>query len=129
MSDKLRNLHRLLNTALSRLDLALAQPVNEFVRDSFIQRFEFTFELFCKSLKAYAEESGLEAFSPRDSIRIAFQLGVIQESPEWFRMLEDRNLTSHTYNEATADSIYSHLPTYTRLVRQALEELTRRAKD
>jgi nucleotidyltransferase substrate binding protein (TIGR01987 family) len=80
-------------------------------------------------LKAYAEESGLEAFSPRDSIRLAFQLGVIQESPEWFRMLEDRNLTSHTYNEATADSIYSHLPTYTHLVRQALEELTRRAKD
>ena len=129
MSDKLRNLLRLLNTALSRLDLALAQPVNEFVRDSSIQRFEFTFELFSKSLKAYAEESGLEAFSPRDSIRIAFQLGVIQESPEWFRMLEDRNLTSHTYNETTADSIYSHLPTYTRLVRQALEELTRRAKD
>jgi nucleotidyltransferase substrate binding protein (TIGR01987 family) len=129
MSDKLRNLLRLLNTALSRLDLALAQPVNEFVRDSSIQRFEFTFELFWKSLKAYAEESGLEAFSPRDSIRIAFQLGVIQESPEWFRMLEDRNLTSHTYNEATADSIYSHLPTYTQLVRQALEDLTRRAKD
>ena len=129
MSDKLRNLLRLLNTALSRLYLALAQPVNEFVRDSSIQRFEFTFELFWKSLKAYAEESGLEAFSPRDSIRIAFQLGVIQESPEWFRMLEDRNLTSHTYNEATADSIYSHLPTYTQLVRQALEELTRRAKD
>lgn len=129
MSDKLRNLLRLLNTALSRLDLALAQPVNEFVRDSSIHRFEFTFELFWKSLKAYAEESGLEAFSPRDSIRIAFQLGVIQESPEWFRMVEDRNLTSHTYNEATADSIYSHLPTYTRLVRQALEELTRRAKD
>ena len=129
MSDKLRNLLRLLNTALSRLDLALAQPVNEFVRDSSIQRFEFTFELFWKSLKAYAEESGLEAFSPRDSIRIAFQLGVIQDNPEWFRMLEDRNLTSHTYNEATADSIYSHLPTYTQLVRQALDELTQRAKD
>ena len=86
MSDKLRNLLRLLTTALSRLDLALTQPINEFVRDSSIQRFEFTFELFWKSLKAYAEESGLEAFSPRDSIRIAFQLGVIQESPEWFRM-------------------------------------------
>jgi nucleotidyltransferase substrate binding protein (TIGR01987 family) len=129
MSEKLRNLLRLLSTALSRLDLALAQPVNEFVRDSAIQRFEFTFELFWKSLKGYAEESGLEAFSPRDSIRIAFQLGVIQESPEWFRMLEDRNLTSHTYNEAAADSIYSHLPTYTRLVHQALDELTRRVKE
>jgi nucleotidyltransferase substrate binding protein (TIGR01987 family) len=105
MSDKLRNLLRLLGLALARLDLALAQPANEFVRDLAIQRFEFTFELFWKSLKAYAEESGLEAFSPRDSLRSAFQLGVIQENSEWFRMLEDRNLTSHTYNEATTHLI------------------------
>jgi hypothetical protein len=56
-------------------------------------------------------------------------LGVIQESLEWFRMLEDRNLTSHTYNEATADTMYSHLPTYTRLIRQTLDELTRRVKE
>jgi nucleotidyltransferase substrate binding protein (TIGR01987 family) len=129
MSEKLRNLIRLVNTALSRLETALAQPVNEFVRDSAIQRFEFTFELFWKSLKAYGEESGLEVYSPRDSLRIAFQLGVIREDSDWFRMLEDRNLTSHTYNEATAESIYSHLPTYARLLHQALDELTRRAKN
>ncbi|HSF68515.1 MAG TPA: HI0074 family nucleotidyltransferase substrate-binding subunit [Nitrospiraceae bacterium] len=90
MSDKLRNLLRLLETALARLEGALAQPLNEFVRDSAIQRFEFTFELLWKSLKAFAEESGLDAYSPRDSVRTAFQLGVIQENPEWFRMLEDR---------------------------------------
>ena len=80
-------------------------------------------------MKAYAEESGLEAFSPRDSLRAAFQVGVIQDSPEWFRMLEDRNLTRHTYNEATSETIYSHLPTYARLIRQTRDELTRRAKD
>ena len=45
MSEKLRNELRLLETALERLEHALAQPVNEFVRDSAIQRFEFTFEL------------------------------------------------------------------------------------
>lgn len=77
MSDKLRNLLRLLGLALSRLDHAMAQPVNEFVRDSAIQRFEFTVELFWESLKAYAEESGLEAFSPRDSLRAGFQVGVV----------------------------------------------------
>lgn len=129
MSDKLHNLLRLLGIALTRLEGALAQPINEFVRDSAIQRFEFTFELFWKSLKAYAEESGVEAYSPRDSVRTAFQLGVIQEHPDWFRMLEDRNLTSHTYNEATAETIYSHLPAYLRLIREAQAELTRRVKN
>lgn len=126
MPDKLHNLLRLLDAALVRLESALAQPVNEFVRDSAIQRFEFTFELFWKSLKAYAEQAGVEAYSPKDSVRTAFQLGVIPEHPDWFQMLEDRNLTSHTYNEARAEVIYSHLPTYFRLIRQAQIELTRR---
>jgi len=39
MSEKLHNQLRLLETALSRLEKALAQPVDEFVRDSAIQRF------------------------------------------------------------------------------------------
>ena len=73
MSDKLRNVLRVLDAALTRFEAALVQPVNEFVRDAAIQRFEFTFELFWKSLKAYAEESGVEAYSPRDSVRTAFQ--------------------------------------------------------
>jgi len=128
MSDKLRNLLRVLDAALTRLEAALVQPVNEFVRDSAIQRFEFTFELFWKSLKAYAEESGVEVYSPRDSVRTAFQLGLIQEHQDWLRMIEDRNLTSHTYNEVTAETIYSHLPGYLQLMRRAHVELSRRLK-
>jgi len=31
--------------AIQRLDEALSQPKDEFIRDSVIQRFEFTFEL------------------------------------------------------------------------------------
>lgn len=128
MSDKLHNLLRLLDAALLRLEGALAQPVNEFVRDSAIQRFEFTFELFWKSLKAYAEQAGVPVYSPKDSIRTAFQLGVLPEHSDWLQMLEDRNLTSHTYNEVKADIIHSHLPAYVRLIRQAQAELTRRAQ-
>lgn len=68
----------------------------------------------------------MEAYSPKDSVRTAFQLGVILEHPDWFQMLEDRNLTSHTANEARAEVIYSHLPAYVRLIRQAQAELMRR---
>ena len=128
MSDKLRNLLRLLALALARLESALDQPPNEFIRDSAIQRFEFTFELFWKSLKAYAEESGVEAYSPRDTFRTAFQLGLLQEDGTWFQMLADRNLTSHTYNEATASSIFAHLPAYLRRIREVQVEMIRRGK-
>ncbi|MEK6804447.1 MAG: HI0074 family nucleotidyltransferase substrate-binding subunit [Nitrospirota bacterium] len=126
MSEKLHNQLRLLDTAIGRLEKALARPVDEFVRDSAIQRFVLTFELLWKSLKTYAEEAGVEVFSPRDSLRTGFQLGIIEERQDWFRMLEDRNLTSHTYNETTAEAIYSHLWTYVRLIRSALEELQKR---
>lgn len=37
-----------------------------------------------------------------------------------FRMLEHRNLTSHTYNVATAEAIYASLPDYSRMMREAL---------
>jgi len=61
MSDKLRNLLRLLDTALMRLEGALAQPVNEFVRDSAIQRFEFTLgEYFCRMLKKTVQQGRSE---------------------------------------------------------------------
>jgi nucleotidyltransferase substrate binding protein (TIGR01987 family) len=126
MNDSLANLLSLLEAALHRLDNALAQPPNEYVRDSAIQRFEFTFELLWKSLKAFSADAGVRVFSPKESLRSAFQLGVIAEEPLWLQMLEDRNLTSHTYNLATAEAIYSHLRDYARLIHAALAELKKR---
>ena len=127
MSDKRHNLLALLESAIGRLQDVLRQPYDEYMRDSAIQRFEFTFELFWKALKAEAEASGLAAHSPRDSLRAAFQLGVIPDRPEWFRMIEDRNLTSHTYNQSTANAIHSRLGQHAGLIRDALARLRARA--
>ena len=52
MSDKRHNLLALLESAIGRLEDVLRQPYDEYMRDSAIQRFEFTFELFWKALKA-----------------------------------------------------------------------------
>ncbi|WP_448568477.1 nucleotidyltransferase substrate binding protein [Thermus sp.] len=49
---------------MARLASALAQPKDEFVRDSAIQRFEFTFELSWKTLKTYLELQGLRSTRP-----------------------------------------------------------------
>jgi nucleotidyltransferase substrate binding protein (TIGR01987 family) len=127
MNDKLPRLLAALDSAVTRLAAALARPKDEFVRDSAIQRFEFTFELLWKALKTYAVDAGLESYSPRESLRCGFQLGLIANDPLWFQMLEDRNLTSHTYNEATAEAIYSRLGKYLPAIREALAELRRRA--
>lgn len=98
--------------ALARLQDALAQPCNEWTRDAALQRFEFTFELAWKSARRAAREEGLEAASPREALKNARRLGWIEDDPLWLRMLEDRNRTSHTYSEATANEIYARLPGY-----------------
>lgn len=126
MSEMLSRLVDDLSSALVRLEAALARPKDEFMRDSAIQRFEFTFELLWKSLKAFSDESGLRVHSPREALRSGFRLDIIADDPAWFRMLEDRNLTSHTYKVDLAEAIYERLPDHAQLIRDALDELRSR---
>ena len=51
MNDRRERLLADLESALERLSEALAAPKTDLNRDASIQRFEFTFELFWKSLK------------------------------------------------------------------------------
>ena len=45
----------------------------------------------------------------RDALREAFRLELIQDGESWMLMIQDRNLTSHTYNRATADAIAANI--------------------
>lgn len=113
--------------ALERLKDALAQPKSQWTRDASIQRFEFTFELAWKSIRRFAAIEGLDTPSPRQAVRTAARLGWIEDVSLWLEMLDDRNRSSHTYNEATAESIYVHLPAYATAMEQLIERLRRAA--
>ncbi len=59
----------------------------------------------------------------RDTLREAFRLGLIDAGESWMLMIQDRNLTSHSYNRATADAISaqilnSYLPCFQQLRRR-----------
>lgn len=71
MTAPLDRLVRDLTAALDRLGEALREPKSDIVRDAAIQRFEFSFELFWKALKARAENDGLRVVSPREALRAA----------------------------------------------------------
>jgi nucleotidyltransferase substrate binding protein (TIGR01987 family) len=64
-----------------------------------------------------AREEGLDAYSPREALRIALRLGWVGDDELWLDMLDARNRTSHTYNEATAEAIFEHLPAYSAAMR------------
>jgi nucleotidyltransferase substrate binding protein (TIGR01987 family) len=96
---------------IRRLDEALALPKNDIVRDSAIQRFEISFELCWKLLKAHLEEEhNVSCTSPRACFRAAFKHGVIANDPFWIELTVLRNYTVHTYNEERAERVYSRLP-------------------
>lgn len=105
--------------AFGRLRDALAQPKSEWTRDAAIQRFEFTFELAWKAIARRARTEGVECASPRQALRTALRLGWIHDDDVWLTMLDDRNRTSHTYHEPTAEEIYARLGDY----RARLDEL------
>jgi len=86
----------LLREALERTPEALSPLEKEGV----IQRFEYTFELAWKTLKDYLEEGGLviSPVTPRQVIKDAFAAKVISDGDAWIKMLDNRNLLSHTYD-------------------------------
>lgn len=91
--------YKLLQTAL-----AIEQP-SEVERAGLIQFFEITFELGWKVLKDFQEAEGYTITSPRSAIKQAFQNGLVSQGHHWMQALNDRNLTTHTYNEATARQV------------------------
>lgn len=96
----------------SRLAEAVAQTGSPLIRDATIQRFEFTFEIIWKTLKLYLERQGYECGGPRPTLKRAFAENLInspEEADTWLRMLEDRNLTTHAYDEALASRIHDHI--------------------
>ena len=106
--------------AVSRLRDACAQPYNEFLRDSVIQRFEFCWELTWKTLRLWLDYLGIEASNPRDIFREALQSGLIHDGNAWSEVQRMRNLTSLTYDEKLAEQVYqficaSALPLFERL--------------
>ena len=98
--------------AVDRLGEALAAPESDLNRDAAIQRFEFSFELSWKAIQKALRGEGLDAASPKSCFREAYRLGWIQEEEPWLSMLEDRNLTSHTYDAKLAEVVYRRLPAH-----------------
>jgi len=87
------------------MDLGLV--LDEMIKEGLIQRFEYTHELAWNLMKDYAEYQGNNNVGgSRDATREALQLKIIEDGEIWMDMIQSRNKTTHTYNEATANEIY-----------------------
>jgi len=95
--------------ALNRLDEGVKEAKNELDKDGVIQRFEFTVELLWKALRAVLLYQGIECFSPRNCVKEAFKAKIINDDEIILDMLEDRNVSSHVYNEEKAKALFERI--------------------
>lgn len=79
------------------------------LKEGLIQRFEYTHELAWKVMKDYLEYQGyVDIRGSRDAIRKSLELNIISDR-RWMSTIEARNLTSHNYDDATAENIYGEI--------------------
>ena len=94
------------------------EKTDDVVRDSVIQRFEFTYSIALKTLRKYFIERAfviddVNNLSFNEMIRIASKLNLIKSDLEkWTQYRTMRNLTSHTYDEEIALKVVGIVPDF-----------------
>ena len=96
--------------ALARLGeavkLAGERELSNLEKQGLIQTFEFVYELSWNTIKDFYEYQGMvDIQGSRDAFRLAFSKGLVKNGQIWMDMIKSRQLSSHTYDEDTADAI------------------------
>ncbi len=106
--QRFTNYRRVLAQLTEAVELTRQRPLSDLERQGLIQTFEFTHELSWKTLKDFlASRGAVELFGSRDTSREAFAQGLIRDGDIWMAMIRHRNLSTHTYDEATVQEIVS----------------------
>ncbi len=87
--------------------------LSDLEQQGLIQSFEYNYELAWNTIKDFYENQGETGIQgSRDAIRMAFQRELIENGDIWMKMIKSRALTSHTYNEDTAQEIAADIFDY-----------------
>ncbi len=123
MSEKIKlNYFR---QAVDNLNEVMLEDKTDIVRDSAIKRYEICYELAWKSVQELLKREGYEVCkSPRRCFKEAFQQGWIDDEEGFADMVENRNLTTHTYDKELADAVYQKINGYLALFESLLEKMS-----
>ncbi|MGC8733541.1 MAG: HI0074 family nucleotidyltransferase substrate-binding subunit [bacterium] len=76
-----------------------------------------------KSLQEFFKEKGIICRSPRDCFKQAFLYGLIENEDVWIDIIQDRNLTTHTYYENLAMEVYTRIRNYVNYFEKLLNNI------
>jgi len=96
------------------------------IRDSVIQRFEYTVELMWKTIKNFLKEvHWLECVSPKTCLKLAKKVWIIDNLEIYFKMINLRNITSHTYDETKADILVEQIEYLLPFIQKVYDEIVK----
>lgn len=108
--QRLHSFSKVLSQLNEAITLMRQRELSKLEKQGVIQGFEYSYELGWNTLKDFLVWQGIEGITgSRDTIREAFSKNLVTDGQGWMNMLQDRNRTSHTYNEETAEAILHNI--------------------
>lgn len=93
--------------ALNNLQIVrnVEEPYDILTMTGGVALFEICFEQAWKSMKDILTDEGYSSAqtgSPKQILKLAYSVGMVQNEDKWLSMLASRNEVSHSYNEIIA---------------------------
>lgn len=129
--DRLSERLALAEAAVASLETVVGhEPLSALERDAAILRSQYSLKAVWKAAQHRLREGeGLEVGSPKQAIRACVECGILagELAHRALVIVDDRNLTVHTYNEALAVQLVKRLPDHAAVLRTWLSRLKDRA--
>lgn len=104
--QRFANYQKALRQLQGAVELSGQRELSPLEKQGVIQVFEFTHELAWNVLKDYLQDQGNQNVKgSKDATREAFKVELIADGERWMAMIQSRNVSSHTYDEHTADKL------------------------
>jgi nucleotidyltransferase substrate binding protein (TIGR01987 family) len=112
----------------NRFISGLSDDTRDVIRAGVIQNFEVAYEFCWKYIQRWLRENvpSKQSEFPRsrkEFFRLAARFGLIKDPLPWFSYGDARNLSSHTYDEEKAESVYETALDFVKDARSLLEKL------
>jgi nucleotidyltransferase substrate binding protein (TIGR01987 family) len=104
--QRFANYKKALDQLKNAVELSKQRSLSQLEKQGVIQAFEFTHELAWNVLKDYLQDQGNQNIKgSKDATREAFKVELIADGELWMAMIQSRNVSSHTYDEQTAEQL------------------------
>jgi len=105
--QRFNNYQKALKNLSEAVELASERELSKLEKQGLIQAFEIVYELSWNTIRDFYKAQGdADIQGSRDAFRLAFNRGLIVDGELFMNTIKSRQLTSHSYNEETADIIY-----------------------